>query len=118
LTDTGELLAKDAKRSSGQALSRLLNVCDGLIGQGLRILVLITTNEELGALHPAIVRPGRCYANIEFEKFDENEALQWLGIRDTEGIAMPSRSTIAQLYSAVDNNQIISQKPKSIGFIA
>lgn len=116
--DTGELLARDARQQMGQALSRLLNVCDGLIGQGLRILVLITTNEDLGTLHPAIVRPGRCYANIEFETFDENEALQWLGSHGTEDITMPSRSTIAELYSAVDNNQIISQKPRSIGFIA
>lgn len=116
--DTGELLAKDAKRSSGQALSRLLNICDGMIGQGLRILILITTNEELGALHPALVRPGRCYANIGFETFDESEALQWLGSRGVEDISMPSRSSIAELYSVLDNNQIVSQKTRSIGFIA
>src|SRR3954454_23712018 len=38
LEDTGELLALDAKRQMGQGLSRLLNVVDGLIGQGLRVL--------------------------------------------------------------------------------
>ncbi|MHB1326167.1 MAG: DUF5925 domain-containing protein [Thermoleophilia bacterium] len=116
--DTGELLAKDAKRSSGQALSRLLNICDGLIGQGLRILILITTNEELGALHPAIVRPGRCYANIGFEAFNESEAHEWLGSRGVEGKSMPSTSTIAQLYSEIENKQIVTQKPKTIGFVA
>ena len=51
-----------------QGLSRFLNVVDGLIGQGSRILVLVTTNEELGALHPAIARPGRCAANVLFRR--------------------------------------------------
>lgn len=115
--DTGELLTKDAKRETGQALSRLLNICDGLIGQELRILVLITTNEDLGVLHPAVVRPGRCYANIGFETFNESEAREWLNSRGIEGVTMPSRSTLAQLYSAVENTQIVAQKPKLVGFV-
>ena len=60
LEDTGELLAADAKERTGQGLSRLLNVVDGLIGQGLQVLVLVTTNEPLRRLHPAVSRPGRC----------------------------------------------------------
>lgn len=114
--DTGELLARDARQQSGQALSRLLNVCDGLIGQGLRILVLITTNEDLGALHPAIVRPGRCYANITFDTFDQAQAREWLDSHNVEDMSIPSQSTIAQLYAAVDSKQIIAEKPKQFGF--
>lgn len=32
LEDAGEFLAPDAKHLKGQALSRLLNVCDGVLG--------------------------------------------------------------------------------------
>jgi hypothetical protein len=53
LEDTGELLTPDAKSVIGQGLSRFLNVVDGLIGQGLRVLVLVTTNEPIKTLHPA-----------------------------------------------------------------
>lgn len=116
--DTGELLARDAKREKGQALSRLLNVCDGLIGQGMRILFLITTNEELGALHPAVARPGRCYANIGFEAFGQKEATEWLCSRGVEEAPVSSRRTIAELYSIVDSNQIVAQKPKVFGFVS
>jgi hypothetical protein len=49
LEDTGELLSPDAKDRTGQGLSRLLNVADGLLGQGLRVLVLVTTNEPVGS---------------------------------------------------------------------
>ena len=48
LEDAGEFLASDAKHLKGQALSRLLNVCDGVLGQAMRALVLVTTNEPLG----------------------------------------------------------------------
>jgi Domain of unknown function (DUF5925)/ATPase family associated with various cellular activities (AAA) len=59
LEDTGELLAADAKEQTGQGLSRLLNLVDGILGQGLRLLVLVTTNEPLRRVHPAVARPGR-----------------------------------------------------------
>jgi hypothetical protein len=78
LEDTGELLTPDAKSIIGQGLSRFLNVVDGLIGQGLRILVLVTTNEPIKALHPAVARPGRCAANIEFEPLSTEESNAWL----------------------------------------
>ena len=64
LEDRDELIASDAKRASGQALSRLLNLTDGLLGQGRNVLVAITTNEDIRSLHPAVIRPGRCLAQI------------------------------------------------------
>ncbi len=79
IEDADELLRADAKERVGQALSRLLNLGDGILGQGLKTLVLITTNERMGMLHPAIVRPGRCLAEIEFRRFTRAEAEALLG---------------------------------------
>lgn len=45
LEDAGEFLAHDARAATGQALPRLLNVCDGVLGQAMRVLLVITTNE-------------------------------------------------------------------------
>src|SRR5262249_22165954 len=64
LEDCDELIRGEAKRSTGQSLSRLLNLTDGLLGQGRDVLVAITTNEDVARLHPAVVRPGRCLARI------------------------------------------------------
>ena len=95
LEDCDELIGGDAKRSSGQALSRLLNLTDGLLGQGRRVLVAITTNEDLRALHPAAIRPGRCLAQIEVGPFPAREAAAWLG-RPANGIPA---MTLAELYA-------------------
>ncbi len=74
IEDADELIRSDAKDRVGQALARLLNLADGLLGQGLPVLTLITTNEPVSRLHPALVRPGRCLAEIEFRPFTIEEA--------------------------------------------
>ncbi|HEV3109880.1 MAG TPA: DUF5925 domain-containing protein [Candidatus Binataceae bacterium] len=100
LEDTGELLSIDAKERGGQGLSRLLNAVDGLLGQGSRVLLLITTNEELGALHPAVTRPGRCASQIEFLPLTASEAKTWLTAHDQRRAAAAPKApkTIAELY--------------------
>lgn len=97
MEDTGELLARDAHERVGQALSRLLNVCDGLIGQGLRIMVLITTNEDLASMHPAVTRAGRCIANIRFDALDREEVAAWA--ERTGRPIPPHGAVLADLFS-------------------
>jgi uncharacterized protein DUF5925/ATPase family protein associated with various cellular activities (AAA) len=95
LEDCDELIRSEAKQSTGQALSRLLNLTDGLLGQGSRTLVGITTNEDLARLHPAVTRPGRCLAQIEVGPLPRGEAQTWLG---AEGVG-PDGATLAELYA-------------------
>lgn len=96
LEDCDELIRADAKQGVGQALSRLLNLTDGLMGQGLDVLVSITTNEDLARLHPAVSRPGRCLAEIEVGRLPRQEAARWLG--SPAGIG-PDGATLAELYA-------------------
>jgi hypothetical protein len=112
LEDTGELLAADAKAQAGQGLSRLLNVVDGIIGQGLRVIVLVTTNDDLGQLHPAVSRPGRCLARVEFVPFTPEEAEGWLVRNGVEGDAR--LGTLADLFGAAAG-EVAPRRPP-IGF--
>ena len=112
LEDTGELLTPDAKSIIGQGVSRFLNVVDGLIGQGLRILVLVTTNEEIRALHPAVARPGRCAANVEFERLAPAEAGAWLashGVAETP----PDSRLLASLYAQLEGLDPAEPRPSA-----
>ncbi|HEV2891742.1 MAG TPA: AAA family ATPase [Frankiaceae bacterium] len=77
LEDAESLLHTSTKATS--ALGKLLNLADGMLGQGLRCLFLLTTNEPVGALHPALVRPGRCLARIEFTALSAAETAALLG---------------------------------------
>ncbi|WP_461018319.1 DUF5925 domain-containing protein [Streptomyces daliensis] len=96
LEDCDELIRGEAKHAAGQALSRLLNLTDGLLGQGRRVLVGVTTNEDLERLHPAVVRPGRCLARIEVGPLSRQEAVGWLGTE--EGVGRDG-ATLAELFA-------------------
>jgi hypothetical protein len=94
LEDCDELVGAGAKQSAGQQLSRLLNLTDGMLGQGLDVLVCLTTNEDVGTLHPAVVRPGRCLAEIEVGRLTPGEAARWLGTDE----GPPDGASLAELY--------------------
>jgi energy-coupling factor transporter ATP-binding protein EcfA2 len=97
LEDSGELIKEDAKITSGQALSRLLNMTDGLLGAGRKIIVAITTNDDVSHMHPAVVRPGRCMVKAELGLFPADEASKWL---DQYGVVRqcPQPATLAELF--------------------
>ena len=86
----------------------------------LRLMILITTNEELRNLHPAITRSGRCMANIEFTEFDRGEAQEWLSMRGSQTLTLPASLTIADLYAAAADTAPIANAapPKAAGFTA
>ncbi len=109
MEDSGELLAQDARERTGAALARLLNAADGLLGQGSRVMFLITTNEPLDALHPAVTRPGRCAANLGFDRFSRAEAAAWLTAHGAPADLNPPKEggTVAELYELLENHQQI-----------
>jgi hypothetical protein len=107
LEDAGELISAEARVSAGQALSRLLNLTDGMLGQGANVSVLVTTNEPIEALHPAIARPGRGWAHVEFRDLPTDDANAWL-----ERAGSPERveepANLAELYGIVRGDQVVT----------
>lgn len=110
------MLAEDARATGGQALSRFLNVVDGLIGQGLDLFVLVTTNEPLRKLHPAVARHGRCLAEIEFDVLTVGEANSWLSGRGST-ITVDTPTSLAQLF-AIESGRADRPERTAVGFAA
>jgi len=77
--DSDEYLRSRSEGPTGGALGRILNLTDGLLGQSYNALLLLTTNEDIARLHPALIRPGRCLARVPFEPFTATQATEWLG---------------------------------------
>jgi hypothetical protein len=116
LEDSGELLSVDAKERKGQAISRLLNIVDGLIGQDLRLLILITANEPLRELHPALSRVGRCASVVEFGTFTPDGAAAWLASHGAS-IGSAKSDTLSDLYAVVRaDDRRIATAPRRVGF--
>lgn len=97
LEDAEEFIAPSAKNVVGQALSRLLNLGDGMLGQGLKVLFIFTTNVKMDSLHPAVVRDGRCFLQAEIPAFTPAEAVKWL--RDHgDDTTVTGGKTLSELY--------------------
>jgi ATP-dependent 26S proteasome regulatory subunit len=94
-----------------------LNLSEGLIGQGLRVLILISTNEKLQTLNEAVARPGRTAAEIEFTPLSVEESRAWLARHGSEEpVAGPMR--LAELYALASGGRSMVQTPKrKIGFL-
>lgn len=100
--DAEEFLVPDAKNQVGQAVSRLLNLGDGLIGQGLKVLVLLSSNQPIEKMHPAIIRPGRTLAKIHVPTLSPADVE-----RISEGRLHPNEDmTLAALYTSLGTEQI------------
>lgn len=112
--DTGELISADAKQRTGQGLSRLLNIVDGIIGQGLKVIVLITTNEDVTSLHPAVTRPGRCLQDLHFLPLTAHEADTWRKSNNLQPTGKIAR--IADLYAELGGRPVTQSTLVPIGF--
>lgn len=119
IEDADEYIREDAKdRSSHGAFSRLLNLADGILGQGSNTLILVTTNEPIEKIHKAVQRPGRAMANIHFGSFSVDDSNRWL--QDAGSSArVSSPKTLAELFEIRNENQVIStkEKTKKVGFV-
>lgn len=120
LEDVGEMLGKDREKI-GNGWSTLTNVSDGWLGQGMRILFIMTTNEPIDELHDAISRPGRCALSHKFEKLDDLSSYKWLQNKkyaNPEDIEKRQHS-LAELYNLLEKFQIrnnTKKKKNKVGF--
>ncbi|MBV9869108.1 MAG: AAA family ATPase [Frankiaceae bacterium] len=101
ILEDAEALLSRATGSDG--IGRLLNLSDGLLGQGLRSLFLLTTNQPIASINPAIVRPGRCLANLEFGPLSAAEAASILGRPVSRSMTLAEVMIGDQLQSSDDH---------------
>lgn len=103
IEDALDFLLEEKRKEMSPAMSRLLNLTEGIIGQGFKLLILITSNEDVGKIDPAFMRPGRCLQRLEFKAFDIEQARKWLEENGIKGIfeEYPDKRewTLADLYA-------------------
>jgi SpoVK/Ycf46/Vps4 family AAA+-type ATPase len=60
-------------KNRNQFMNQLLSFSDGIFS-GNNTKIIITTNQEIKAIDPAVVRPGRCFDFIKLEALSYEEA--------------------------------------------
>ncbi len=113
LEDSAALLARDP-RSGSDVLGRLLNMTDGLIGQGREDLFLVTLNEDVEHVDPAFLRPGRCVAHIRFPLFSREAATAWLKAKGADAGKLEDETSLADLYAKTGGGPIQDREDESL----
>jgi hypothetical protein len=101
LEDSADLIMQESRTSHYDKLGKLLNMTDGLFGQGREDLFLLTFNEEVTRIDPAFLRPGRCLTKIEFPKFTPEDGVDWLGRHGLSDARISQDISLAELYAKI-----------------
>lgn len=86
-----------------------------MLGQGVNSLILLTTNEPLDALHPALVRPGRALARVGFTRFSSSEGAEWLGEPGHAGLDEPTLAELFHRQRPADGLGVTHAPPVQVG---
>jgi hypothetical protein len=83
-----------------QAVSNLLNLSDGLLGDSLRQPIIATFNCEISKIDSALLRNGRLIVNHEFKKLPVDKAQK---LSDTLGVKIEivESMTLADVYAQI-----------------
>lgn len=68
-----------------------------------------TTNQPIERFHPAVRRPGRCWAQIEFPALAPDDANKWLAEHDSS-TRVDEPITLAELFAATES-QLTGDEP-------
>lgn len=110
LEDAAELVMAGC-RERGPGFTRLVNLSDGLVGQGLRFVLLFTANEDLGRIDPAVLRSGRCLQQLSFAPLPWDTAQAWLAARFAEAGRPPPEGVPQREYVLADLYAILNGRP-------
>lgn len=114
LEDAADLILQKSRSACSDKIAKLLNMTDGLFGQGREDLFLVTFNEDIERIDPAFLRPGRCVARVEFSRFPTHEAAHWLRARGASTEGLHNETTLAELYALwnrIDPTLGVAQPP-------
>lgn len=120
IEDGENILRKRMEGEASPAISNLLNLSDGIMGDALNIQVLCTFNADIAEIDEALLRPGRLIANHYFGPLsvDKTKALvTHLYGEDSE--PKKAEMTVAEIYKMNDvaANQSPEKKKRKIGFL-
>ena len=110
-----ETLLTDRINTGNHLLSTILNLSDGILGDGLNIKFICTFNADLVKIDKAILRKGRLKYKYEFKALTP-EKTQMLAKELNKNIPSDKSLTVAEIYNWEEDNNNKAPKRKPIGF--
>ena len=109
IEDVDHFVNMDARSAGEPAIGRLLNIADGWTGAS-NLLIVLSSNLPSTRMHPAITRPGRCLADIDFGLLKPKEAERILA---TEGALPRADLSLADVFQ-LRNGALITKVDEEV----
>jgi hypothetical protein len=119
LIEDAENVLRHREAGGSQAVSNILNLSDGILGDVLQLQMVCTFNSRLQDIDEALLRPGRCIAEYRFENLEAERAatlMQRLYGDDVELTGKPM--TLAEIYNYKKPKDRTKQRNYGVGFTA
>ncbi len=116
ILEDAEPLLMERSADNRAAVSNMLNVADGLMGEFLNLHLICTINCEIEKLDPAVVRSGRLVDSWEFRRLTAAEARK---LSVAKGLRLAQHKddySLAEIYNGAGRVSAGS-RGKSIGFL-
>jgi len=111
---------KDRSSNDNNVMYNFLTTSDGLVLNNDKKIIFSTNLNSISDIDKALIRPGRCFAVINFRKLKKNEAIKLLSkLNNTYNIELDKNEyTLAEIYQKVNvkNEYYINNNIKGIGF--
>jgi hypothetical protein len=117
LIEDAENVLKHRDAGDSQAVSNLLNVSDGILGDGLQFQIIATLNSKLSDVDTALLRPGRLIASYHFGSLEVSKANALLTKVYGEGTTTDKCLTLAEAFNIKEKKFVKNKKDNPIGFI-
>jgi|TARA_B100001564_G_scaffold321690_1_gene300481 SpoVK/Ycf46/Vps4 family AAA+-type ATPase len=115
IEDAEKVVKNRSGNGNETAVSNLLNLSDGILGDCLKTQIVATFNTDRQLIDEALLRKGRLIAEYKFDNLDidkSNKLLKSLNINHITTKAMP----LSDIYNYEDNLGVGDNKKTKIGF--
>lgn len=118
IVEDADVLLSPREDGKNHLMSKFLNVSDGLIRVKNKKMVFTTNITQMNKIDAALLRPGRCFAAVNFRELtcaEAAQAAQAAGVSDRDWHAQKEWS-LAQLWGDQDTVSGVPQKRFKVGF--
>lgn len=115
LIEDAENVLRHREAGGNQAVSNILNISDGILGDVLRLQIVCTFNSALDDIDQALLRPGRLIAEYRFEKLKKDRAD--LLMRKLYEVPADKAMTLAEVFNYKKMPDKTHRPRQGIGFI-
>lgn len=101
LEDLGDILTKEAAQTHVEARSNILNLSEGLLSMFMDAIIIMTFNNPIENIDPAVIRPGRCLSNIHIGSLPYEQVCKLL-----PNMKLEEKSyTLAEVYAKKNDTE-------------